>query len=325
MMPDSTPSSTVTTNGTKPDEIQVVSPDNQELVDTDHEQGLSGQQVQHRQASGLSNDTKHHTSRSVASIIAANVLTLFNAILTVAMVVVLIVGSPLDALFAIVMIVNSLTGIVAEVKAKRTLDKVAILDAPTARVVRDGQAQQIDRAEVVLGDLTQLKLGDQIPTDGYLTHSAGLEVDESILTGESVAVLKTVGDPVLAGTAVVSGSGTYITHAVGADLYSEKLAAEVKKFSTSHSELREGVDRVLRWISWGIIPVVALLVWSQLHATSGTDWHGALVLAVAGVVGMIPQGLVLLTSVNFAVAAATLARRSVLVQELQSVEIFKII
>ncbi|OKL50105.1 hypothetical protein BM477_03840 [Boudabousia marimammalium] len=291
------------------------------MSDTDPDVGLSLQEAAFRQNQGLSNAVKARTSRSVWSIIAANIFTLFNGILAGAMTLVLIVGSPLDALFGGVMVINALTGIVAEFKAKRTLDKVAILASPTATVLREGKQLEIPREEVVWGDIVCLSMGEQIPTDGQVLAARGLAIDESMLTGESVPVIKSEGDLVLAGTSVVFGSATFLTQAVGEELYSEQMASEVKQFSLSHSELRAGIDRVLRWISWAIIPTVLVLVWSQVRISDSWDWSRALILAVAGVVGMIPQGLVLLTSVNFALAAATLARKSVLVQELPAVEI----
>ncbi|AOZ73463.1 hydrolase [Boudabousia tangfeifanii] len=288
---------------------------------TDEQTGLTAEQVEALVAQDRTNDVKRRSSRPLSSIIWANIFTVFNGILTAAAVTVLYFGSPMDALFAIVMVINAATGIIAEIKAKRTLDKVSILDTPTAKVIRDGKTQTIDRVDLVPGDIVCLSLGDQVPTDGYVLASGGLEIDESMLTGESVPVEKKVGDPILSGTAVVSGKGRFQTTAVGSELYVEKITGEVKKFKQAHSELRAGIDTVLRVISIGIIPIVALLIWSQLRTDGAASFDRAIVLAIAGIVGMIPQGLVLLTSVNFAVAAADLARKKVLVQELQAVEV----
>lgn len=294
----------------------------------DQTQGLSAKEVAEREAAGLTNHVKAVTSRPVWDIIRANVLTLFNAILAGCLVIVLAVGSPQDALFGFVLVINSAVGVIAEFKAKRTLDNLAILHAPHARVRRDGEIKTIDKDQVVLDDLLELRLGDQIPADCEVIESRGLEVDESLLTGESVPLKKKPGDTVLAATAVVSGSALVKATKVGEQTYSYSLTKEAKKFSLAKSELRAGIDLVLKWISYLILPVVVLLMWSQMRADGGIlpalnsgSWRGAVVLAVAGVVGMIPQGLVLLTSVNFAVAAAALSRQKVLVQDLPAVEI----
>lgn len=290
--------------------------------------GLNAAEVAARVEAGQTNRVKAVTSRPVWDIIRANVLTLFNAILAGCLVIVLAVGSPQDALFGFVLVINSLVGVVAEFKAKRTLDNLAILHAPHARVWRDGQCQTVDKDDIVLDDVLELRLGDQIPADCEVLESRGLEVDESLLTGESVPLKKRPGDNVLAATAVVSGSAIVRATKVGEETYSYSLTKEAKKFSLAKSELRAGIDLVLKWISYLILPVVVLLMWSQMRADGGIlpslasgSWRGAVVLGVAGVVGMIPQGLVLLTSVNFAVAAAALSRQKVLVQDLPAVEI----
>ena len=287
-------------------------------------EGLSSQEVALRRERGQVNHLATQTSRSVASIARANLFTLFNAILVVAIVVVLIAGNWRDAVFGGVMVLNAIIGIFSEYRAKRTLDALAIVDAPRATVLRDGAREDVPVAELVLDDIVDLKLGDQVPVDGEVLSARGLEVDESILTGESVPVLKRVGDQVLAGTAVVAGSGVIHATAVGEDLYAQGITRQAKQFSLSTSEIQQGINKVLRLISWIIIPVVALIVWSQLRVAGSVDTDAvrhALVLAVAGVVGMIPQGLVLLTSMNFALGSATLARRGVLVQELPAVEV----
>lgn len=290
--------------------------------------GLSQAQVDLAVQQGLTNDVKQVTSRPVWDIVRANVFTLFNAILASCLVVVLLVGAPQDALFGFVLVINSALGVIAEVKAKRTLDNLAILQTPYAQVVREGVEQQIRRTQIVQNDVLRLSLGDQIPADCVVLESLGLEVDESLLTGESVPQKKQVGDEVLAATAVVSGSAWVKAVKVGEATYSHSLTKEAKKFSLAKSELRIGIDKVLRFISYLILPVVVLLMWSQMradggvsHALASGSWKSAVVLGVAGVVGMIPQGLVLLTSVNFAVAAASLSRKNILVQDLPAVEI----
>ena len=290
--------------------------------------GLSAAEVAERVRAGRTNAYRVRTSRSAAAILRANVFTIFNAILATALVVVLAVGHWADALFGIVLILNTATGTIAEVRAKRALDRLAFLEAPTACAVRDGREVELDVADVVLDDVLRLRSGEQVPADAVVLTADGLEVDESILTGESDPVRPRAGDRVLSGTTVTAGTALVRTTAVGADAYANRLAREARRYSVVTSELQVGTNRVLRWISWVIVPVALLLLWSQMRGTAISaagaptgQWRPALVAAVAGVVGMVPQGLVLLTSVNFATASLTLARRRVLVQELPAVEV----
>lgn len=290
--------------------------------------GLSASQVRERVRQGLTNAYREPSSRSAAAILRTNLLTVFNAILGVALVVVLLVGQWVDALFGFVLVLNTATGTLAEVRAKRALDRLSVLQAPTAHVRREGREADVDVADIVLDDVVRLRSGEQVPADGELLTADGLEIDESILTGESDAVRPAPGDRVLSGTTVTAGEGLMRATAVGERAYAHRLAREARRFSKVGSELQEGTDRVLRWISWVIVPVALLLAWSQISAAGGWQaaratgaWRMATVAAIAGVVGMVPQGLVLLTSVNFATASLRLARRRVLVQELPAVEV----
>ncbi len=290
--------------------------------------GLSASQVRERVRQGLTNAYREPSSRSAAAILRTNLLTVFNAILGVALVVVLLVGQWVDALFGFVLVLNTATGTLAEVRAKRALDRLSVLQAPTAHVRRDGREADVDVADIVLDDVVRLRSGEQVPADGELLTADGLEIDESILTGESDAVRPAPGARVLSGTTVTAGEGLMRATAVGERAYAHRLAREARRFSKVGSELQEGTDRVLRWISWVIVPVALLLAWSQISAAGGWQaaratgaWRMATVAAIAGVVGMVPQGLVLLTSVNFATASLRLARRRVLVQELPAVEV----
>jgi len=266
---------------------------------------------------GLVNATGARTSRTVGEIVRANVLTRFNAILGTMLAVIFVVGPIQDGLFGIVLVANSLIGIVQELRAKRTLDQLAVLNAPVARVVRDGDVTEVPVETVVLDDLLELRLGDQIPCDGLVHLADGLEIDESLLTGESEPVDKRDGDEVLSGSFVVAGSGRFQATRIGDDAYARKLAAEARRFQLTSSELMDGINLILRIITWILIPVSALLFWRQLQHH---ELDEALRATVAGVVGMVPEGLVLLTSIAFGVAALTLARRKVLVQELPAVE-----
>ncbi|GAA3217125.1 HAD-IC family P-type ATPase [Oerskovia jenensis] len=290
--------------------------------------GLSAGEVAARVEAGQTNRTSRATSRSLAAILRSNVFTLFNLILAVAVTLVLLTGRWPDAVFGFVVVVNAAIGIVTEYRAKRTLDRLSILTAPSARVRRDGVEQDVALDDVVLDDVLLVGTGDQVPADAQVLDVTGLEVDESMLTGESRPVHKAVGDEVLSGSAVVAGAAVCRVVRVGEEGYAQRITSEAKKFSVVRSELREGVNKILRVVSIGIVPVSLLLFWSQLYYTGGVresiadgTWRDGVVAAVAGVVGMIPEGLVLLTSLNFAIAATLLARQQVLVQELPAVEI----
>src|SRR5215471_14125897 len=270
--------------------------------------GLSGTEVADRRSRGLANTRAEPTSRSLAEILRTNILTRFNFILGALLAVILTVGEPQDALF----------DIGQELRAKRTLDRLAVLSAPKVRVIRDGSRQDIPVADLVLGDLVDLRSGDQLVADGVVRASAGLEADESLLTGESEPVDKYPGDRLLSGSFVVAGGGGYQATEVGAGAYARRLAAEARRFGLVRSELVDGINRILKYVTWVIVPLAVLLLVSQLHAR--VTVRDALTGTVAALVGVVPQGLVLLTSVAFGVAAITLARRSVLVQQLPAVE-----
>ena len=290
--------------------------------------GLSAAQVAERVSAGRTNEYRERTSRSAAQILRANVFTIFNGILGVALALVLALGHWADALFGFVLLLNTATGTLAEIRAKRALDRLSVLETPRAVVVRDGTETEVAVGEVVLDDVVRLAAGQQVPADGEVLTSDGLEIDESILTGESRPVRPVGGAKVMSGTTVTAGTGLFRTTAVGGDAYAHRLAREARRYSLVVSELQAGTNRVLHWISWVIVPVALVLVWSQLRlsgsvgeAWSSGAWRHAVVAGIAGVVSMVPQGLVLLTSVNFATASLALARRNVLVQELPAVEV----
>jgi cation-transporting P-type ATPase E len=280
--------------------------------------GLSTAEVAERRARGMASEEAERSSRSIAEILRANILTRFNFILGVLLAVILAVGEPQDALFGIVLIVNAVIGIGQELRAKITLDRLAVLSAPRVRVIRDGTQREIDVASLVAGDLVSLRTGDQLVADGIVRASMGLQADESLLTGESEPVDKQPGDPLLSGSFVVAGWGGYQTMGVGAEAYARKLAAEARRFALARSELMDGTNMILRLVTWAVVPVAVLLLVSQLHAHASV--RQALTGMVAALVGMVPQGLVLLTTVAFGVAAVRLARSRVLVQQLPAVE-----
>lgn len=280
--------------------------------------GLSTSEAALRAEHGGANSSSSSTSRSLLEIVRANVLTRFNALLGGLLVVILVVGPLQDALFGVILVVNTAIGVFQEVRARRTLDRLALLNEPRARVLRDGVPKELAREEVVLGDVVQLRRGDQVVADGEVVEASGLELDESLLSGEAESVARAAGEPVLSGSAVVAGSALMRVTAVGEGAFAQGLAAEARRFSLVRSELQEANNRILRLVTFAIVPVTALLCWSQLSGTLGVK--DALRGSVAGVANMIPEGLVLLTSIAYGVGALRLARRRVLVRELAAVE-----
>jgi cation-transporting P-type ATPase E len=282
--------------------------------------GLTAAAVAERVALGRTNATSLRTSRTVGEIVRANVFTVFNGLLVTLFVLVLTTGRWQNGLFVGVVVVNAAIGVVQELRAKRTLDRLAVMNAPRAQVVRDGAEEEVPVADVVLDDLLVLAAGDQVPADGVVRSSGGLAVDESLLTGEADAVVKQPGDAVWSGAIVVAGHGRAQATAVGEDSYAARLSTEARRFATTYSELVAGTNRLLRWIALTLVVVGPLVLWSQFRAADNTDWRQAVTGTVAAMVGMIPEGLVLLTTLAFVVATVTLARRQVLVQELPAVE-----
>ncbi len=282
--------------------------------------GLSSAEVRERIARGLFNDVPEAPTRTFGQIVRANVLTRFNLLLGSLLAVILVVGPLQDSLFGVVLVSNALVGIVQEVRAKRTLERLALINAPRARVVRDGERHEVDLGEVVLDDVIQVGPGEQVVVDGEVLDSLGLEVDESLLTGEADPVAKAPGEEVLSGSFVAAGSGAYRATRVGRDAHAARLAERARSFTLARSELRAGIDRIITFVTWVLVPTAALLFATQLTA-GHSDLRGGLRGAVAGSVAMVPEGLVLLTSVTFAVSVVRLGRRQVLVQELPAVEI----
>jgi cation-transporting ATPase E len=258
------------------------------------------------------------TSRTVGEIVRANVVTRFNAILGTLLAVILVVGPIQDALFGIVLVSNAAIGIFQELRAKRTLDRLALIAAGDCVVVRDGERLRVGVDEVVVGDVVLLAPGDQIVADGVVEESAGLEIDESLLSGEAVPVGKEPGDEVLSGSFVVAGVGSIRTTLVGPDSYGERLATEARRFVPTRSELRGGIDAILRIVTWMLLPAAGILIWSQADSNEST--REAISGSVAGIGSMIPEGLVLLTSLASAVGIVRLGRRRVLVSELSALE-----
>ncbi len=290
-------------------------------IDADalRDSGLTEAEVAKLTAEGKSNDVPARASRSVRDIVRGNVFTRINAILGVLLIIVLSTGSVIDGMFGLLIIANSGIGIIQEVRAKRTLDRLAIVGQNKPQVRRDGVSKQVAPDEVVLGDIVELGPGDQIVVDGEVIETESLEIDESLLTGEADAVHKTEAAQVLSGSFVVAGSGAYRATKVGRDAYAAKLAEEASKFTLVKSELRSGIDKILKFITYLMIPAGVLIIYNQLFS-SGQALRPALNGMVAALVPMVPEGLVLMTSIAFAVGVIRLGQRQCLVQELPAIE-----
>ena len=291
------------------------------------EKGLTAAEVRDRVERGQTNEVKSSTSRSLADIVRANVFTLFNGIIFTAMVMVLITGSWKDAVFGLVILINTGIGIVTELRAKRTLDKLSILIASDYLVRRDGKDVDVPHNGIVLGDCLWIRSGEQIPCDAEILHTWGLELDESMITGESRTVRKQEGETVYSGSTAVSGMALVKVTAVGAHSYAATLTAQAKVYKKNVSDLNKGINTILKFMTFLVVPLCMLLIVTQMRTVGGWhnaiatgEWRQAVVSSVAGVVGMVPEGLVLLTSLNFALAAIRLARKNTLVQNLDSVE-----
>jgi cation-transporting P-type ATPase E len=282
------------------------------------ERGLSAAEVAHRVANGQVNDVPSAPTRTVGQILRANLFTRFNLLLGSLLAVILVVGPLQDALFGLVIVANTVVGVVQELRAKRTLDRLEVVNAPRAKVVRDGQVAELAVGQVVLDDVLEAAAGDQVVVDGEVLEAAGLEVDESLLTGESETVARRPGERLLSGSFVAAGSGRYRATKVGREAYAVQLTEQARRFTLARSELRAGVDQILKYVTWALVPTAVLLFVSQLRLAHGV--RAGLSGAVAGTVAMVPEGLVLLTSVAFAVGVVRLGRRQVLVRELPAVE-----
>ena len=284
-----------------------------------HFTGLTQSEVDERIARGETNDAPDPRSRSLGSIIRANTLTWFNALIGSMWVVMWFVAPFQDSLFGFVIVANSLIGIIQEWRASRALAKLSVIGEARPCVRRDDEDVEVRPAQVVLDDIVVLRPGDQLVVDGEVLAAEGLEVDESLLTGEADPVDRGVGEQVLSGSFVVAGSGLYRATRVGRDAFAAGLTEQAKKFVQTKSELRDDIARFIRIASYLIPPIGILLLLSQLRANQSLD--DAIRGTIAGVVTMVPEGLVLLTSIAMAVAVVRLAQRKVLVQDLPAVEV----
>ncbi|MFE3603952.1 HAD-IC family P-type ATPase [Streptomyces sp. NPDC059142] len=281
--------------------------------------GLTSDEVAAHVARGEVNDVPVRSSRSTTEIVRANVFTRFNAIIGVLWVIMFFVAPIQDTLFGFVIIANTGIGIIQELRAKKTLDGLAVIGEARPTVRRDGVATEISTSAIVLGDLIELGPGDKVVVDGVVAEADSLEIDESLLTGEADPVLKRPGDPVMSGSFVVVGGGAFHATKVGRDAYAAQLAEEASRFTLVDSELRNGISTILKYVTWMMVPTAIGLILSQL-VVKQNDFKNSIARTVGGIVPMIPEGLVLLTSVAFAIGVIRLGRLKVLVQELPAIE-----
>jgi len=280
--------------------------------------GLSDMEVAEQVAQGHVNKVTSAPERSIQDIIKTNFITPFNMLNLILFILVLIAGQPWNATFAPIILVNTLIGVIQEVRAKRKLDRLAVLNIEDATVLRNHQLYSLPITDIVLGDVIKYDAGQQIMIDGIVCGNHA-EVDEALLTGEADPIVKNVGDDVHGGTIVVAGSIFVKATKVGDDVYANKLASEAKNFSLAKSELNQSINQIIKVISGLILPVGFALLITQLVG-SGSSWQDAIVGAVAGIIGMIPEGLILLTSLAFMVGSVALSRKHLLVQELPAIE-----
>ncbi|MGA5167622.1 MULTISPECIES: HAD-IC family P-type ATPase [Streptomyces] len=281
--------------------------------------GLTAAEVAERVARGEVNDVPVRSSRSTTDIVRGNVFTRFNAIIGVLWVIMLVVAPIQDSLFGFVIIANTGIGIIQELRAKKTLDSLAVIGETKPTVRRDGTSTEVHTSEIVLGDCIELGPGDKVVVDGEIAEADNLEVDESLLTGEADPVVKKPGDQVMSGSFVVAGGGAFTATKVGREAYAARLAEEASRFTLVRSELRSGISTILKYVTWMMVPTATGLIISQL-VVKDTDFKDSVARTVGGIVPMIPEGLVLLTSVAFAIGVIRLGRKQCLVQELPAIE-----
>lgn len=285
--------------------------------------GLTEVDVAQRISEGKTNDVPARAARSVAEIIRGNVFTRINAILGVLLIIVLSTGSVINGAFGLLIIANSAIGMIQELRAKQTLDKLAIVGQAKPLVRRQSRTGSVSTplapSEVVLDDVIELGPGDQIVVDGVILEAANLEIDESLLTGEADPIAQDAGQQVMSGSFVVAGSGAYRATKVGREAYAAKLAEEASRFTLVKSELRSGINKILQFITYLLVPAGALIIYTQLFTTDA-GLRESVLRMVGALVPMVPEGLVLMTSIAFAVGVIRLGRRQCLVNELPAIE-----
>ncbi|WGH92200.1 HAD-IC family P-type ATPase [Auritidibacter ignavus] len=291
-------------------------------------QGLTGEQVQARIDRGLINTQPAGTSRTLWAILSTHLFTMFNLVIGLCALGIILLGRWLDLLFSLAALSNVIIGVIQEYSAKKKLDRIALLNQDDIVVMRHGTPTSIGLTDAVLDDVVVLRRGDQVPADGVVISSQDFEVDESLVTGEADPVAKKVQHTVLSATSVVSGTALMRITGVGHDSHAAQLTLKAREFTTVHSELRAGLEKVAGWITVSLIPLIAITLFGQVMAVGGWDQvlgHGSLetplISTIAGITTMIPQGLALMTTISFAMAALSLTGKKVLIQEQPAVEI----
>ena len=300
------------------------------LTPLDEETGLTEEQVADRKAMGQVNIVHRKGERTTKQIILSHTVTYFNLVNILLGVLVFLTGQYKNMLFLGVILCNSAIGIIQEMRVKQLIDRLSVITAARAKVKRAGKVQEVDITDIVIDDIIEVAIGDQIVTDGVVLESRGLEVNESMLTGESVPVRKKKGDKILSGSFIAAGTGSMRTEKVGNDCYAVELAAKASKKQRASSEMQNTIQRIIKVVSLAILPIGLLLYRSQRAAAVATaaashydrQWIFAhsVVRTVSGVIGMIPEGLVLLTSVSFIIGVGRLAYKRALVQEMEAIE-----
>ena len=280
--------------------------------------GLTNEEVQERIAQGQVNNNENPNTRTYKQIILENTLTFFNFLNLVLLVLVLLVGSYKNSMFVGIIFINTVIGIIQEIRAKKTIDKLAILTESKTVVLREGKKWKISTEKLVVDDLIFLKAGEQVPADAKILEGS-LEVNESLLTGEADNLPKNTGDELFSGSFVTAGQACCQIIHVGSDNYASRITSEAKEFKRHNSELRNSLNAILKVISIIIVPMGAMLFYKQYYFV-GDNIRDSVVNMVAAVLGMIPEGLVLLTSVALTLGALKLAQKKTLVQELYCIE-----
>ena len=280
--------------------------------------GLTNEEVQERIAQGQVNNNENPNTRTYKQIILENTLTFFNFLNLVLLVLVLLVGSYKNSMFVGIIFINTVIGIIQEIRAKKTIDKLAILTESKTVVLREGKKWKISTEKLVVDDLIFLKAGEQVPADAKILEGS-LEVNESLLTGEADNLPKNTGDELFSGSFVTAGQACCQIIHVGSDNYASRITSEAKEFKRHNSELRNSLNAILKVISIIIVPLGAMLFYKQYYFV-GDNIRDSVVNMVAAVLGMIPEGLVLLTSVALTLGALKLAQKKTLVQELYCIE-----
>ena len=283
-------------------------------------EGLTRQEVEYRKNNGLSNDEKVKYTRTTKEIVLSNTITLFNILNIALMVLTLTTGSIQNATFIGTAVFNTIIAIYQELKAKRTLDNIRVTNQEKVTVVRDGKKEEIPKEEIVLGDTLYLSSGDNILVDLEVIKSGSLEVDESIITGESNAIQKKKDDKIMSGSIVTSGTAYAKVVGLTKDSYASSLVKDAASVKDNTSYLQNTINKILKIITFLIVPVGILLFISQ-YFRSGLTYKEAILSTVAGIIGMIPEGLVLLTSIALTAGVLKMAKKKVLIQKLHGIEI----